>query len=156
MTFDSRKRVMEFYLPAERHLIHDVRKRFEEFITPYRLPSDEVEWIKVAVSEACTNAVCHGSPAGSSNRVKVRCELDSETLAVEVCDQGGGFVPETIELPDFDEWKPSGRGLVIMQSVMDDVSFEPRDDGTCVRMVKYLRGLLPTAEAEPQECRADR
>lgn len=139
MASDLRKRVMELHLKAERHVIHDVRERFGEFVRPCELSQDDVEWIKVAVSEACTNAVCHGSPEGPKNQVHVRFEADSETLAIEVRDEGGGFRPQIIELPDFDEWKPSGRGLVIMVNVMDDVTFEPIEGGTCVRMVKYLR-----------------
>ena len=138
---DRRKRVMKLDLKAEKHVIHDVRARFEEFIAPCALPHDEMEWIKVAVSEACTNAVCHGSPHGAEDHIHLRCEVDCETLLVEVSDEGRGFRPKTIQLPDFDEWKPSGRGLVIMQAVMDDVVFEPTDEGTCVRMTKYFRNV---------------
>lgn len=146
MASDLRKRVMELHLKAEKHVIHDVREKFEEFIGPCNLSRDDVEWIKVAVSEACTNAVCHGSPQGAKNEVHVRCEVDAETLSIEVCDEGGGFKPQVIELPDFDEWKPSGRGLVIMVTVMDDVAFEPAEKGTCVRMVKYLRNIAPEGD----------
>jgi serine/threonine-protein kinase RsbW len=131
------------HLQAEKHVIHDVRQRFEEFMAPCGVSRDAVEWIKVAVSEACTNAVCHGSPLGAQSHITVRIEVDSETLAIEICDEGGGFQPQSIELPELDEWKPSGRGLVIMITVMDDVRFEPTDRGTCVRMVKYLRNLAP-------------
>ena len=147
---DQRKRVMQLDLKAEKHVIHDVRERFQDFIAPCNLDHDDVEWIKVAVSEACTNAVCHGSPNGALDEIHVRCEVDCETLSVEVCDEGGAFRPSVIKLPDFDEWKPSGRGLVIMVSVMDDVVFEPTDTGTCVRMVKYLRNLTHDAPS-PEE-----
>jgi serine/threonine-protein kinase RsbW len=141
----GRKRVLNLDFPAEKHVIHDVRGRFEEFIAPCMLSRDDVEWIKVAVSEACTNAVCHGSP-GPHCQIHIRCEVDAESLLIEVCDEGAGFQPQAIELPDFDEWKPSGRGLVIMVTVMDDVQFEPTDRGTCVRMIKYLRNIAPEAQ----------
>ena len=149
MASDLRKRVMELHLNAERHVIHDVRERFGEFVRPCELSPDDVEWIKVAVSEACTNAVCHGSPLGPKNQVHVRFEADAETLSIEVRDEGGGFRPENISLPDFDEWKPSGRGLVIMVNVMDDVTFEPMNGGTCVRMVKYLRNQCGRPKSDP-------
>lgn len=152
MAVDSRKRVMKLDLKAEKHVIHDVRERFEEFVSPCGLAPDDLEWIKVAVSEACTNAVCHGSPEGVQNEIHIRCEVDSEMLSVEVSDEGnGGFRPVEIQLPHFDEWKPSGRGLVIMAAVMDGVTFEPTETGTRVRMVKYLGQLSRRTEAP---CRA--
>lgn len=141
---------MELHLKAERHVIHDVREQFEQFISPCSLARDDVEWIKVALSEACTNAVCHGSPKGAQNEVHIRIEVDSETLSICVCDEGGYFEPQEIALPDFDEWKPSGRGLVIMVAVMDDVTFEPSETGTCVRMVKYLRNIAPAGSGRTE------
>lgn len=139
----QRARVLELNLPAEKRIVYEVRQRFEEFMRPCQLVKDDVEWIKVAVSEACTNAVCHGSPRGPLNQVHIRCEVDSERLEVSICDEGGGFHPAAIALPDLEEWKPSGRGLVIMVTVMDDVQFEPVPGGTCVRMIKYLRNVAP-------------
>lgn len=150
MGSSNRKRVVDFDVPAERHVIQDIRGKFEDFISPAKLPKDEVEWIKVAVSEACTNAVCHGSPHGAQDHVRIHWEMDAETLFIEVTDQGGGFKPAVIELPDDDEWKPSGRGLVIMSAIMDDVAFEPIEGGTCVRMVKHLRPLAAQQTAEPE------
>lgn len=152
MGVEVRKRVVEFDLQSEKHVIHNVRERFEEFIQPCGLSQDEVEWIKVAVSEACTNAVCHGSPNGAQNHIHVRWEVDSETLSLTVCDEGGHFRPDRIALPEFDEWKPSGRGLVIMEAVMDEVNFEPTDHGTCVRMVKYLRDCARQASTNGGDC----
>jgi serine/threonine-protein kinase RsbW len=154
MVLDVRKRVMEIHLQAEKHIIHNVREQFETFVKPCDLPQDDIEWIKVAVSEACTNAVCHGSPKGAQNQIHIRWEVDAETLSITVCDEGGRFKPEKIALPELDEWRPSGRGLVIMVSVMDDVTFEPTDHGTCVRMVKYLRNPesnAPQSEDDPAE-----
>src|SRR5688500_9248946 len=134
MSIDCRCRELELTYPAEKRVVHDVRVRFEEFLRPWHLLQDDMEWIKVAVTEACTNAVCHRSPHGPLSQIHVRCELDDQRLVIEICDEGGGFRPETIELPEIDDWKPSGRGLVIMVTVMDTVEFIASRAGTCVRM----------------------
>ena len=125
----------------------EIRRRFHEYVAPYRLPREDVEWVKVALSEAATNAICHGSPRREQNQVHVVCELYNDTLVIEVTDESGVFqtLTDTPELPRHDEWKPSGRGLVIMKAVMDEVRFEPGAAGTRVRMVKRF-SHAPAAE----------
>lgn len=134
-------RVMEIEFPAEPRVVHDVRQKFEEFVQPCRLNRDDIETIKVALSEACSNAVCHGSPGGAGNRVHVRYEINGHRLVIEIRDQGPGFRPRQIELPRSEEYRPNGRGLFIMQALMDEVEFDVTPKGTRVRLVKHLPEL---------------
>ena len=145
-------RVIEAEYPAEPQIVHDIRRTVEEFIRPCGFSEEDVEAIKVAISEASSNAVCHGSPKGSLNRIHVRCEDDGKRLVMEVVDEGRGFAPpkkEGITLPDFDEWKPSGRGLFLINALVDDVEFETLSHGTRVRLVKHFPnsrgGARPTS-----------
>ena len=124
--------------PADPRMVHEVRELVQRLIAGKTSSADELEEVKVAISEAFSNAVCHGSPKGNLNTVGVRCMLSPEEFVVEVTDQGGGFQPEEISLPRFEEWKPSGRGLFLISALMDDVQFEPTAEGTRVRMVKRL------------------
>jgi serine/threonine-protein kinase RsbW len=139
----KRHRLVEAEYPADPRIVHEVRNRLQEFLRPCKLEGEEIEAIKVAVSEACSNAVCHGSPAGAECRVRVRYELDGDELAIEVTDEGRGFEPEQIALPELEEWKPSGRGLFLILAFMDDVQFEALPNGTRVRLVKRLGGQEP-------------
>jgi serine/threonine-protein kinase RsbW len=131
-------RSIELDYPADPRVVQDVRARLDEFVRPCGLEADEIDALKVALSEAFSNAVCHGSPQGPRNRIGVRCELEPERLVIEITDQGGGFRPSQIALPAFEEWKTSGRGLFLMQHLVDDVEFEPIAGGTRVRMIKRL------------------
>lgn len=94
--------------------------------------------IKLAVGEACTNAVEH-VPADRSDEVVVRFLVDPERLTVEVVDNGPGFVIADGVAPGESE---RGLGLVIIQSIMDEVNVvcDPKT-GTCVRMTKYRAQL---------------
>ena len=132
-------RVIEAEYPAEPQVVHEIRRSVEEFVRPCGFSEEDVESIKVAISEASSNAVCHGSPNGSRNRIRVRCEEDGKRLVMEVTDEGSGFTPK-IALPEFDEWKPSGRGLFLITALVDDVEFERLPDGTKVRLIKYFQG----------------
>jgi serine/threonine-protein kinase RsbW len=46
---------------------------------------DSLSDLKLALTEACSNAMRHGSPDGAGN-VELRFELLPEALAVEVCE----------------------------------------------------------------------
>lgn len=132
------RRELELHIPAEPRVVQNVREQFEEFIRPLHLTADEVDSLKVALSEACSNAVCHGSPRGRRNQVHLRFAFDDDQLSIEIIDEGKGFCPSQIALPEYEEWKPSGRGLFLMQALMDNVEFEPCRSGTRVRLTKYL------------------
>lgn len=138
MSGNESVRMLELDVPADPQVVHDLRARFDEFVQPCGLSQDDREGLKVALSEACSNAVCHGSPRGNWNRVHVRYRLEEDCLTIEVADEGRGFHPDRIALPEFEEWKPSGRGLFLMQALMDDVQFERTPMGTRVRLMKHL------------------
>ena len=57
-----------------------------------RLPSDLVDDVKLAVTEACTNVVRHAY-AGGDGPLDVRVEPAEECLTVIVSDQGRGIRP---------------------------------------------------------------
>jgi serine/threonine-protein kinase RsbW len=96
--------------------------------------------IEMAVREAIANAVVHGNHENPQKRVHVncRCSMDGEVL-ITVRDEGQGFDSRSVPDPT----DPSnlmlthGRGLLLMQALMDEVGFQ--ENGTIVRMRKSLR-----------------
>jgi anti-sigma regulatory factor (Ser/Thr protein kinase) len=83
--------------------------------------------IETALCEAVANAVIHGNGENSCKRVYVdyRCYMDGE-VSITVRDEGLGF--DTNALPDptapQNRLLPHGRGIYLMKSLMDEVSFE--------------------------------
>jgi serine/threonine-protein kinase RsbW len=101
-------------------------------------PYDVVDDIKVAVGEACTNAIEH---AAIENRpeedIQIRCVLETDALVIEVIDKGQGFDPEQRSEPDLTEG--GGLGLILINALMDEVQLTSLSgQGTQVRMVKRL------------------
>jgi serine/threonine-protein kinase RsbW len=152
MSVALENRMLELNLPADPRVVREIRDKFEEFLAPYSVGSEDIETLKVALSEACSNAVCHGSPRGQLNRIEVRCDVRDDCLIIEVSDEGRGFRPQEIVLPESEEWKPSGRGLFLMQAMMDDVRFEPTPTGTKVHLVKHLH--RPACSGDREAMRA--
>jgi serine/threonine-protein kinase RsbW len=102
--------------------------------------SDEVlADLKLAVTEACGNAVRHAYPGGAGD-VSVSYVISNDVLEMIVEDQGTGLEPQ--ELPDEPISAPleSGMGISVMRAVVDefDIGTGTGDRGTVVRMTKRL------------------
>jgi serine/threonine-protein kinase RsbW len=87
-------------------------------------PSMVAVAIPVAITEALANAILRGNGEDVRKMVRVRMQLDSDALLVEICDEGAGFdlleamrdptTPDRIECED-------GRGLFLMHALVDAV-----------------------------------
>jgi serine/threonine-protein kinase RsbW len=93
------------------------------------------EEISLAVTEAVSNAIRHGSPAGEADHVDLRVQLEGSRLVITVRDHGPSFRPPPPTLPDPSLFAEHGRGLFLMDQLMDDVQFSG-DGGTVVRMTR--------------------
>lgn len=92
--------------------------------------------ILIAVSEAATNALKHGSPGDERDEIAVRCHAEADRLVIDVMDQGRGFDPLAVPVPVAEQLREGGMGIFFMRTLMDEVSFDCSSGGTTVRLVK--------------------
>jgi serine/threonine-protein kinase RsbW len=112
------------------------------------LSDDRIADLKLAVSEACTNAM-EALVGGSDDddHVVVRCSTDDERVEILVRDRGTGFDPRGLR-PHPPVTDPSrldferGLGIPLIRALTDEVIFESSEKGTDVRFVLYV-GELP-------------
>lgn len=103
---------------------------------------DRIEDLRVAVSEATTNAMQAVARVGSHERILIRCNLADDRVEVEVIDEGTGFDPAQTtgppdpEHPDRLDWD-HGLGLPIMRELADETEIRSSAEGTAVRLVVY-------------------
>jgi serine/threonine-protein kinase RsbW len=115
----------------------------EEMAKLAGMGEDERFHFAMAVREAATNAVTHGNGQDPDKKVTVRFALGKSDLSVSIGDQGEGFDFEHTADPRLPEnrFKPSGRGLLLIKSFVDEVSYEySPGEGTEIRLVKHLAG----------------
>jgi serine/threonine-protein kinase RsbW len=106
----------------------------------YPFDPDVLADLKLAITEACGNAVRHAYEDEAENGpVTVFFQVDGDTLEIVVEDRGSGLESTDREwaMPDEPE---SGMGLAIIRAVVDelDVSRGENGRGTVVRMTKSL------------------
>jgi Anti-sigma regulatory factor (Ser/Thr protein kinase) len=107
-----------------------------------RMSPDRIDEVRMAVVEACINALEHSR--SSDKEVFVTFEVlgdrDPEKLRITVQDTGVGFSPEGVEEPTIEEKLKSRRkrgwGLKIIRGLMDEVEIHSGMEGTTVVMSK--------------------
>ncbi len=108
-----------------------------------------IDDLRLAVSEACTNAIESHASAGHAERIVLRCDLAEDRIEVEVTDHGGGFDPEDADsAPDAEHPErllyESGLGIPLMKVLVDETEFELTSSGTKVRLVVVRPGHQET------------
>lgn len=117
------------------------------------LTDDRVDDLKVAVSEACTNAIEAHHSADSDDSVVVRCIELEDRLDIEIEDRGSGFDPETLPehppVTDPDRLNfERGLGIPLIRTLVDDVQISSSDDGTKVTMSMTCGAVDPTTDSD--------
>ena len=108
---------------------------------------EAINQIKTAIVEACINASEHSfSP---DRKFYQRFRVESDRLVVNISSRGivptnigTGVYNENHDAADVGEER-RGWGLKLIRSLMDEVEFERVDEGTRLRMTKYLRSSSP-------------
>ena len=103
---------------------------------------ESIEDIKVAITEAVTNAVVHTS-SNNSSKINIESSFNylSKQLTIKIEDQGPGFDSSHIKIPDISKLQSGGLGLFIIRSLMDEVNLDTTvGQGTSIVMMKKLGG----------------
>lgn len=135
--------VVELKLPCDPVYISLVRLVVAFVGACAGLTVDDIDDLKVAVSEACTNTIDHAFPCeedavGTPAPIIIRFAARPGELRVEVEDVGHGFEPERIEVNSSKEFpETGGLGLYLIHQLTDsaDVQSAP-GSGTKVIMTK--------------------
>src|SRR6266436_5283327 len=124
-------------LPSKVAAISPFTEQLMRFILNFRMGDGSEIDIEMALLEALANAVVHGNGDNSCKSVYVtcRCYMDGE-VSITVRDEGKGFDSSTVPDPTFLEnlLFTHGRGIYLMKTLMDEVSFE--EGGAVVMMRK--------------------
>jgi anti-sigma regulatory factor (Ser/Thr protein kinase) len=124
----------------------------EQIATQAGFPEAARGQIKMAVIEACINAREHSGEAGA---VTLLVRPGDTQLEIVVENPGLVFDPQAVEEPVLEEKMGKGKslrdkrgwGLKLMRTLMDEVVFEPSDEGTRVRLVKHRAAAADVADA---------
>jgi serine/threonine-protein kinase RsbW len=134
---ESRKTVTEVSIPSNPNYLERLRRIMGCLADCAGMDTKEAHDAKLAVTEACANAIRHGSPEGGEDKVSIRISATVGTVVTEVTDRGGGFDPAKLVTKPISE--PGGLGIPLMRALSDDLQFERNLKGMTVRLVKTAK-----------------
>lgn len=121
-------------IPCRAKFVAIPRLQAEAIAKRLKYSEEEVQDIKVAVGEACDNAIEHSN---SHDVVYVNYYILKEYLKIVVIDHGKGFEPEGKGEEPPDLFSERGRGIFLMKALLDHVEITSQlDVGTTVELVK--------------------
>lgn len=129
--------VVELRIPSKAEWVAVARLAVAAVANRLNFSIEDIEDVKLAVAEACTNCIQH---AEGSGQIQITCETGPEGLTVRVRDFGNGARPEGIRSPRTDELTVGGGlGVFLIRSLMDSVEYDVHPDrGTNLVMTKKV------------------
>lgn len=126
-------RERELRIPADLCMLRDARDWAARAAADFGFKEDERFQVRLATSEAVTNAIVHGS-ASDADAVELEAREVHGALVFEVRDAGATDVP----LGSLERLAEGGRGLELVGLIMDEVELERRTEGSVLRFTKRL------------------
>jgi serine/threonine-protein kinase RsbW len=129
---------LELTFPPKPEYVSTARHTVAALARLHEIPDEVVEDIKLAVSEACTNAVAANSRVGEGDPVRVVASIEDDAIFIEVFDVGG-IDPDLLERDaEFDSKEFSferGLSLPLLRGLVDQLDIVPREGrGAILRM----------------------
>jgi serine/threonine-protein kinase RsbW len=130
--------VIRLNVPSSLRWVHILHAVITEILSQMSLDEESSDQINLAVVEAGTNAIKHGNQENPEKRAYFEFIIQPDQFTVVIQDEGQGFNREQVPDPMQPEnlFKSSGRGIFLIESCMDDVTYEK--SGTLIKMVKRL------------------
>lgn len=98
---------------------------------------DELAYhINLVLTEAMANAIKHANKNDPNKEVHISINVSQNNLCIKVYDQGQGFDIREVNIIEPDPIKDHGRGVFLIHSLMDNVSYTKCEHGHVLEMNK--------------------
>ncbi|NJN65411.1 MAG: ATP-binding protein [Chloroflexaceae bacterium] len=126
---------IEISIPSNLVFERVVRASAAEVAQAQGFPEERIEDLKLAISEAVTNAIEHGNENIANKLVAVVFALDHHKLEVSIADQGKGpgkMDPsrKVVREENLEEGMLRGFGMYLIGALVDDWEVSSSEDGT--------------------------
>lgn len=140
-TFDF----IEMKVPAKAEYVGVIRLSISGIANRMGFSYEDIEDLKVSISEAITNAVTHAYHENDQEEVTIGFGVYEDRLEVMVADHGGSFKLDEIKdgigpyknTESVENLREGGFGLFLINALMDKVQIN-NNYGVIVLMTKYL------------------
>jgi len=134
-------------VPSNPRLLSVVRSTVQQFAAVVGFTEADCRSIVLAVDEAVANVIRHAYQGQQDQGIEISCNLlcsapnqEPDGLEFILVDHGTSADPERMmQERDLDDVRPGGLGMHFINSIMDEVHYEPRPGRNRLRLVKSLK-----------------
>ena len=130
---------VELKIPGRAEWVAVARLAVAAVASRLRFSVDEIEDVKLAIAEACTNAIqaAGGEDAGI---IEIICDARDTELQVTVRDHSSSRRLEAVPAARIDEGRTEELGVFLIRALMDNVDYSSDGRGTELVMIKRVTG----------------
>ncbi|MFD2705922.1 anti-sigma B factor RsbW [Salibacterium lacus] len=136
---------IEMKIPARAEYVGVARLTVSGIASRAGYSYDDIEDLKVAVAEACTNVVDHAYE--EDGFIRIICDIYRDKIEIVIADRGQSFDMENMKkglgpvdaAKPIEDMKEGGLGLFLIDSLMDEVEING-EKGVAIVMTKFLQG----------------
>lgn len=134
----NHRSVIRLEFPPAAEFVSVPRSAVGEIASKLPFSPEEIDDLKLAVGEACSNAVKYSGPKDAP--VHVLCKIEPDKLVIEVRNAGepirrGDHLSKRPSIQDLHE---GGLGLYLISQITDDLKITHKDGENTIRMTKRL------------------
>lgn len=113
-------------------LLPEIEDFIQTLLKEQNVDDEKINAVVLSVAEAASNAILHGNKNDKKKKVFILMEVDDEKVIIRIKDEGKGFDPSKVPDPTIPEniLKDSGRGIHIMNTFLDKLTYKFTDSGT--------------------------
>ena len=131
--------VIEIDIPPRSPYVGVVRLAVAALARARGVEEEQVEDLRIAVSEACANAVLAHEEQGSEEPVSVRWSDDDGRIVIEVADRGATSEPSGDEADTQGFSTRAVMSFALLKSLVDSCDLSPRDGGGTITRLSIAR-----------------
>lgn len=147
-------KTFELEVPAKEQHLSEIRDFITDIATQAGFSLHEVNNLKLALDEACSNVVRHAYQGREPGTIHLKVYWREKQLEIEIIDRGKGFNWKGAKAPDLNRYvdigKKGGLGIWFIRRLMDKTEYRSGPENNVLRLTKFIR-TPPLGTVEPVE-----
>ncbi len=138
-------------MPSHPRFLSLIRAAVGELGLACGLPEKDCRGVILAVDEALANIIRHAYHGDADRQIELNCRARTDRLEFTLLDQGNPPDPRRLAPNPPNDEALGGRGVYIIKTIMDEVSYERLPGGNQVRLTKWLPTAGTCAEGAEED-----
>ncbi|MBN2733522.1 MAG: ATP-binding protein [Methanomicrobiaceae archaeon] len=130
---------LDIVIPAKPDKIEKLASEVDKILSQNNFSKEIIFNVQLSLEEVIVNIINHGY-RGKDGLIGIRLEASLQNVSIEISDSAPAFNPLLIPKPDItsdiDERSIGGLGIYLVREVMDEVSYQYKNNKNILTLIK--------------------